>query len=81
MRIYKFIFFLRLDFKIMNNKLENYIINVFELLLILSYLFGNEYFYLVIKDIWKFMFENVVYDSIGFCNSDIINEDVYIRYK
>lgn len=32
-------------------------------------------------EIWKLMFENVVYDSIGGCNSDIINCDVKYCYK
>ncbi|HFL3159067.1 TPA: mannosylglycerate hydrolase [Clostridioides difficile] len=81
MRIHKSIFSSRSDLKIMNNKLENYITNVLEPLLTLSYSLGNEYPHLVIKDIWKLMFENAAHDSIGSCNSDTTNEDVYTRYK
>lgn len=81
MRIHKSIFSSRSDLKIMNNKLENYITNVLEPLLTLSYSLGNEYPHLVIRDIWKLMFENAAHDSIGSCNSDTTNEDVYTRYK
>ena len=81
MRIHKSIFSSRADLKIMNNKLENYIVNVLEPLLTLSHSLGNEYPHLVMKDIWKLMFENAAHDSIGSCNSDTTNEDVYTRYK
>ncbi len=81
MRIHKSIFSSRSDLKIMNNKLENYIVNVLEPLLTLSYSLGNEYPHSVVKDIWKLMFENAAHDSIGSCNSDTTNEDVYTRYK
>lgn len=81
MRIHKSIFSSRSDLKIMNNKLENYIVNVLEPLLTLSHSLGNEYPHLVLKDIWKLMFENAAHDSIGACNSDTTNEDVYTRYK
>ena len=81
MRIHKSIFSSRADLKIMNNKLENYIVNVLEPLLSVSYSLGNEYPHNVIKDIWKLMFENAAHDSIGACNSDTTNEDVYTRYK
>ena len=65
----------------MNNKLENYIVNVLEPILTMSYSLGNEYPHETIKDIWKLMFENAAHDSIGACNSDTTNEDVYMRYK
>lgn len=81
MRIHKSIFSSRADLKIMNNKLENYIVNVLEPVLTVSYSLGNEYPHNVLKDIWKLMFENAAHDSIGGCNSDTTNEDVYTRYK
>lgn len=81
MRIHKSIFSSRADLKIMNNKLENYIVNILEPLLTLSYSLGNEYPHLIMKDIWKLMFENAAHDSIGSCNSDTTNEDIYTRYK
>lgn len=81
MRIHKSIFSSRADLKILNNKLENYIVNVLEPILTVSYSLGNEYPHSIMKDIWKLMFENSAHDSIGSCNSDTTNEDVYIRCK
>lgn len=81
MRIHKSIFSSRADLKIMNNKIENYIVNVLEPILSISYSLGNEYPHLVLKDIWKLMFENAAHDSIGGCNSDTTNADIYTRYK
>jgi mannosylglycerate hydrolase len=81
MRIHKSIFSSRSDLKIMNNHLENYIVNVVEPILAMSYSLGNEYPHTTMKDIWKLMFENAAHDSIGSCNSDTTNEDVYMRYK
>ncbi|OOM74329.1 mannosylglycerate hydrolase [Clostridium puniceum] len=81
MRIHKSIFSSRSDLKIMNNYLENYIVNVVEPILAMSYSLGNDYPHTTMKDIWKLMFENAAHDSIGSCNSDTTNEDVYMRYK
>lgn len=81
MRIHKSIFSSRSDLKIMNNHLENYIVNVVEPILAMSYSLGNEYPHTTMRDIWKLMFENAAHDSIGSCNSDTTNEDVYMRYK
>ena len=81
MRIHKSIFSSRSDLKMMNNYLENYIVNVAEPILTMSYSLGNEYPHTTMKDIWKLMFENAAHDSIGSCNSDTTNEDVYMRYK
>lgn len=81
MRIHKSIFSSRSDLKMMNNHLENYIVNVVEPILAMSYSLGNDYPHTTMKDIWKLMFENAAHDSIGACNSDTTNEDVYMRYK
>lgn len=81
MRIHKSIFSSRSDLKMMNNHLENYIVNVLEPLLAMSHALGHEYPKETMKDIWKLMFENAAHDSIGSCNSDTTNEDVYMRYK
>lgn len=81
MRIHKSIFSSRSDLKIMNNHLENYIVNVVEPILAMSYSLGNEYPHTIMRDIWKLMFENAAHDSIGSCNSDTTNGDVYMRYK
>ena len=81
MRIHKSIFSSRADLKMLNNHLENYIVNVVEPILAMSHVLGNEYPHEIMKDIWKLMFENAAHDSIGACNSDTTNEDVYMRYK
>ncbi|MBU3101981.1 MULTISPECIES: mannosylglycerate hydrolase [Clostridium] len=81
MRIHKSIFSSRADLKMMNNHIENYIVNVVEPILAMSHVLGNEYPHTIMKDIWKLMFGNAAHDSIGACNSDTTNEDVYMRYK
>lgn len=81
MRIHKSIFSSRSDLKAMNTEIQNYITNVLEPLLTLSYHLGNDYPSKAVEDIWKLMFENAAHDSIGSCISDTANEDVYMRYK
>lgn len=81
MRIHKSIFSSRSDLKVMNTKIQNYITNVLEPLLTISYELGNDYPHAALKEIWKLMFENAAHDSIGSCISDTANEDVYVRYK
>lgn len=81
MRIHKSIFSSRSDLKVMNTQIQNYVVNVMEPLLFLSYKMGNEYPHETVKEIWKLLFENAAHDSIGSCISDTANEDVYVRYK
>ncbi len=81
MRIHKSIFSSRSDLKMLNTEVQNYVTNVLEPLLSLSYSLGNEYPSAVVRDIWKLLFENAAHDSIGSCVSDATNEDVYLRYK
>jgi len=81
MRIHKSIFSSRSDLKVMNTQIQNYVTNVMEPLLTISYNLGNEYPHEVVAEIWKLLFENAAHDSIGSCISDTANEDVYVRYK
>lgn len=81
MRIHKSIFSSRSDLKVMNTQIQNYVTNVMEPLLTISYNLGNEYPYEAVAEIWKLLFENAAHDSIGSCISDTANEDVYVRYK
>ena len=81
MRIHKSIFSSRSDLKVMNTQIQNYITNVMEPLLTISYNLGNEYPHEAVAEIWKLLFENAAHDSIGSCISDTANEDVYVRYK
>lgn len=81
MRIHKSIFSSRSDLKVLNTQIQNYVTNVMEPLLTLSYELGNDYPTEAIGEIWKLLFENAAHDSIGSCISDTANEDVYMRYK
>ena len=81
MRIHKSIFSSRSDLKVMNTQIQNYVTNVMEPLLTLSYNLGNDYPHEAVGEIWKLLFENAAHDSIGSCISDTANEDVYGRYK
>lgn len=81
MRIHKSIFSSRSDLKVMNTQIQNYVTNIMEPLLTISYNLGNEYPHEAVAEIWKLLFENAAHDSIGSCISDTANEDVYVRYK
>lgn len=81
MRIHKSIFSSRSDLKVMNTQIQNYVTNILEPLLTISYQLGNDYPHEAVKEVWKLLFENAAHDSIGSCISDIANEDVYMRYK
>lgn len=81
MRIHKSIISSRSDLKVMNTQIQNYVTNVMEPLLTISYNLGNEYPHEAVAEIWKLLFENAAHDSIGSCISDTANEDVYVRYK
>lgn len=81
MRIHKSIFSSRSDLKVLNTQVQNYVTNVMEPLLTLSYKLGNAYPHKVVEEVWKLLFENAAHDSIGSCISDTANEDVYMRYK
>lgn len=81
MRIHKSIFSSRSDLKVINTQIQNYVTNVMEPLLTLSYNLGNDYPHEAVGEIWKLLFENAAHDSIGSCISDTANEDVYVRYK
>ncbi|WP_208560051.1 mannosylglycerate hydrolase [Marinilactibacillus kalidii] len=80
-RLHKSIFSTRADLKQMNNEIENYLVNVLEPILTISYKLGNRYPHTELEEIWKLMFENAAHDSIGGCNSDTTNQDVNYRYK
>ena len=79
-RLHKSIFSTRADLKILNNKIENFIVNTLEPILSISHSLGNRYPHKEVYEIWKLMFENSAHDSIGGCNSDKTNKDVYFRY-
>lgn len=81
MRIHKSIFSSRSDLKVLNTQVQNYVTNILEPMMTMSYHLGNDYPHEAIGEIWKLLFENAAHDSIGSCISDTANEDVYMRYK
>lgn len=80
-RVHKTIFSTRADLKQRNNRIENYLANTLEPLLVMSYGFGNRYPHGEMEEIWKLLLQNAAHDSIGGCNSDSTNEDIGHRYK
>ncbi|TRZ40043.1 mannosylglycerate hydrolase [Niallia circulans] len=80
-RLHKSIFSTRADLKQANNEIENFLVNVLEPVLSISFSLGNVYPHRELEEIWKLMFENAAHDSIGGCNSDTTNQDVKYRYK
>ncbi|RIU70227.1 alpha-mannosidase, partial [Klebsiella pneumoniae] len=72
-RLHKSIFSTRADLKQANNQIENFLSNVLEPVLSISYSLGNRYPHNELAEIWKWMFENAAHDSIGGCNSDTTN--------
>ncbi|MDQ0206371.1 mannosylglycerate hydrolase [Alkalicoccobacillus murimartini] len=80
-RLHKSIFSTRADLKQANNEIENFLVNVLEPILSISFSLGNPYPHRELEEIWKLMFENAAHDSIGGCNSDTTNLDVKFRYK
>lgn len=80
-RIHKTIFSCRADLKMLNNQVEALLVNTLEPVLALSQSLGFDYPRHIVADIWKLMFANAAHDSIGGCNSDETNQDIYFRYK
>lgn len=80
-RIHKSIFSSRADLKQLNNKNENLLVNVLEPILCISNSLGNRYPKKELEKIWKLLFDNAAHDSIGNCNSDSTNRDIFYRHK
>ncbi|MFH2501830.1 mannosylglycerate hydrolase [Klebsiella indica] len=80
-RVHKTIFSCRADLKLLNNEIEALLVNTLEPVLAISRSLGLPYPSHIIADIWKLMFYNAAHDSIGGCNSDDTNQDIYFRYK
>ncbi|MGG6099451.1 mannosylglycerate hydrolase [Pantoea allii] len=80
-RVHKTIFSCRADLKLLNNETEALLVNTLEPILAISQSLGHDYPKHIVADIWKRMFYNAAHDSIGGCNSDDTNQDVFFRYK
>ncbi|WEV37644.1 glycoside hydrolase family 38 C-terminal domain-containing protein [Lactobacillus sp. ESL0677] len=81
MRVHKSIYSSRSDLKKLNTKLQHYLSNVMEPVLMMGSYFGLSYPIATVHQIWKLMFENSAHDSMGNCVSDTVNEDINMRYK
>ncbi|MDA8495453.1 glycoside hydrolase family 38 C-terminal domain-containing protein [Kluyvera georgiana] len=80
-RVHKTIFSCRADLKLLNNEIESLLVNTLEPVLAISRSLGHEYPAKIIAEIWKLMFYNAAHDSIGGCNSDDTNQNIFFRYK
>lgn len=80
MRVYRSIFLIRMDIKLVNVRIELKIINILELLVFIVYFLGFEYYYGLIELIWKEIMKNYVYDSIGCCCLDKVYYEIMNRF-
>lgn len=81
MRVHRSIYSSRADLKTFNTKVQNYITQIVEPTLTLSFSLGNEYPHRAMEQIWKMLFENAAHDSIGSCVTDKVNANILARYK
>ncbi len=80
-RVHKSIFSSRADIKTLNSKVENELVRIVEpLQAIYRSLTGREERNLI-KRSWKQVMQNSAHDSIGCCNSDQVNRDIYNRFE
>lgn len=78
-RIHKTITSTRMDIKLLNTELENKIFNILEPLGVIGREVGIEYPYETIEKGLKELFGVHAHDSIGGCNSDLVNQDIKQR--
>lgn len=78
-RIHKTITSTRMDIKLLNSKLEYKIYNILEPLSILATNLNIDYPYEIIEKSLKTLFGTHAHDSIGGCNSDMVNKDIKQR--
>lgn len=79
-RVHKSIYSSRADIKTLNSKIENLLIKIVEPLQALTYQLTGKEERRFIKEIWKVMMENSAHDSIGSCNSDKVNTQIYYKF-
>lgn len=79
-RVHKSIFSTRADLKKLNNQLEHFLANIVQPLCNLAAYLGLNGEQILRDKIWKLLLLNAAHDSIGNCNSDETNDDIYSRY-
>lgn len=70
-----------MDIKIVYVCIENKIVNLLELLVILVWMLGFEYYYGLLEKMWKEILKNYVYDSIGCCCSDKVYCEIVVCFE
>lgn len=80
-RVHKSIYSSRADIKQANSKCENKLIRYIEPLQAIYYELTKEDERLFIKSLWKLMMKNAAHDSIGCCNSDLVNQEIAQRFS
>ncbi len=78
-RIHKTINSTRMDIKLLNSELEYKLFNVLEPLAILATKIQIDYPHSLFEKCYKIMFGAHAHDSIGGCNSDVVNQDIKQR--
>lgn len=78
-RIHRTIGSTRMDIKLLNTEIENKLFHLLEPLAVIGVEAGIEYPHGVIEEILKILFGVHAHDSIGGCNSDAVNRDIYHR--
>lgn len=78
-RIHKTITSTRMDIKLLNSEIEYKIYNILEPLSILARELNLDYPHEIIEKVLKILFGVHAHDSIGGCNSDIVNRDIKQR--
>lgn len=79
-RVHKSIYSSRADIKQANSKCENKLIRCIEPLHAIYYELTKNDECLFIKSLWKLMMKNAAHDSIGCCNSDLVNQQITQRF-
>ncbi len=79
-RIHRSIYSTRMDLKIKNTQLENYLTKIVEPILSMNYLLGIPYPQKLLENAWKLLLKNHAHDSMGNCCSDKTNQAISNRY-
>lgn len=80
-RVHRTIGSTRMDIKILNRRVENLIYNILEPLSLIAENYGIEYPHLLIEGSLKELMGTHAHDSLGGCNTDEVNQDIYNRIK
>lgn len=80
-RVHKSIFSSRADIKALNAKAENELVRIAEPLQAIYHALTGREERNLLKRVWKQLMECSAHDSIGCCNSDQVNRDIYNRLE